>query len=423
MNKLLIGVLVVFAWASVQADDLKIADDFKSGDLVSADTFNQIFDTIEKINRTVKDSDLVGVWSCNAMTTRSTTDWTNKGMFYILENAQVNLTASSAETSLESAYSISTSTPSPFKRQSGSFTGTYVLYKNKLFTKHPDESDARIWDVNIVSPTRFELTFLETSAQSFPAQYSSFMTCDSATAVPAAPTSPTVVNNKTSLNLAWTDASSDETGFKVYRKLSTESEARLVATQTAVTYSDTGLTEGQTAYYHVTAYNDNGESAKTKTVSATIDSILPSVVSVTPVNNATLTDADADFTGGDSSLINGVSGSRNGGGTVTLVITFSEKVKVGCLVFGGAMSDMCTDNPAIQIKGNNNTYYFLDYNKEGTSFTTTIPFTPSYGSNPDTFVVTVNSKKIKDMNGNAMESDYTWTFTVSDTNTYGSKSP
>ena len=96
------------AWTSVQADDLKIADDFKSGDLVSADTFNQIFDTIEKINRTVKDSDLVGVWSCNAMTTRSTADWTDKGMFYILENAQVNLTASSAETSIESAYSIST---------------------------------------------------------------------------------------------------------------------------------------------------------------------------------------------------------------------------------------------------------------------------------------------------------------------------
>ena len=71
--KLLIVILMTAAWTSVQADDLKIADDFKSGDLVSADTFNQIFDTIEKINRTVKDSDLVGVWSCNAMTTRSTT--------------------------------------------------------------------------------------------------------------------------------------------------------------------------------------------------------------------------------------------------------------------------------------------------------------------------------------------------------------
>ena len=83
--------------------------------------------------------------------------------------------------------------------------------------------------------------------------------CDSAEAVPASPTAPTATNNKTGINLAWTDASSDETGFKVYRKLSTETEAKVIATQTAVTYSDTDLTEGQTAYYHVTAYNDNGD--------------------------------------------------------------------------------------------------------------------------------------------------------------------
>ena len=36
------------------SSDLKIADRFEDGDIVSADTFNEIFDTIEKINRTVK---------------------------------------------------------------------------------------------------------------------------------------------------------------------------------------------------------------------------------------------------------------------------------------------------------------------------------------------------------------------------------
>ena len=48
-------MLMVLAWASVQADDLKIADDFESGNLVSADTFNHILDTKEDINRTVVD--------------------------------------------------------------------------------------------------------------------------------------------------------------------------------------------------------------------------------------------------------------------------------------------------------------------------------------------------------------------------------
>ena len=92
LNKfLLFNLLLPFFLFS---EDLNIADDFQEGDLLSAETFNQIFDTIEKINRTVVDTDLVGVWTCNAMTSRNTTGWTSKGLFYILENAQVNLTAS-----------------------------------------------------------------------------------------------------------------------------------------------------------------------------------------------------------------------------------------------------------------------------------------------------------------------------------------
>lgn len=422
MNKVLLGTLVALLCVSSYADDLKIADDFKSGDLVSAETFNQIFDTIEKINRTVVDTDLVGVWSCNAMTSRNTTGWTSKGLFYILENAQVNLTASSASTSLESPYSVSTSSPSPFKRTiSSAFSGTYVLYNNKLFTKQTDESEARIWDVNIISPTRFELTFLETSAQSFPTAYASFITCDSAEAVPASPTSPTATNNKTGINLVWTDASSDETGFKVYRKLSSETEAKVVATVTGTTYSDTDLTEGATAYYQVVAYNDNGESAKSKTVSATLDSILPTLISVTPANGASLTDEDADFTGGDSALVNGISATRNGGGTITITFTFSEEITVPC-IYSDPMPDMCSGDSAVTFQGLNNTYGWLSSGTTGTTFSTTIPFTPNYGSNPDSFTISVNAERIQDKNGNNMEADFTSSFTVSDTNTYGSKS-
>jgi len=414
LNKLLLGTLLAFACFSSFADDLKVADDFKSGDLVSADTFNQIFDTIENINRTVVDSDLVGVWSCDAMTTRNTTGWSSKSLFYILENSQVNLTASSSATSLESAYTISTSSPSPFKRTLASaFRGTYILHNNKLFTKQADESEARIWDVDIISSTRFELTFLETSAQSFPTNYASFITCDSAEAVPASPTSPTATNNKTGINLAWTDASSDETGFKVYRKLSNESEAKLIATQIAVTYSDTDLTEGQTAYYYVTAYNDNGDSAKSKEVSVTLDGILPTVVSVTPINNAVLTDADVDF-----------SGTRYG--TISLAITFSENIEISCIRTKsmGQCDDSLTGGiygnnnvtGAIAIAGGDNAYSWLGKGAKGTTFITTIPCTAcNQSDNTDSFDITVRSEKIKDANGNFMAEDYTWSFTINDT--------
>jgi hypothetical protein len=240
-----------------------------------------------------------------------------------------------------------------------------------------------------------------------------FLVCDSAEAVPASPTAPTATNNKTGINLAWTDSSSDETGFKVYRKLSTETEAKVIATQTAVTYSDTDLTEGQTAFYHVIAYNDNGDSAKSKAVSATLDGILPTVVSVTPINNAVLTDADVDFSGG-------------GSGNISLAITFSENIEVVCIKTD--QMGMCDDSltggiygnnnvtGAIAIAGGNNAYSWLNRGTNGSTFTNAIPCTAcNQADNTDSFTITVRSAKIKDANGNFMAEDYTWSFTINDT--------
>ena len=399
MNRLLLGTLIALLCINTYADDLKIADDFESGDLVSADTFNQIFDTIEKINRTIIDTDLTGVWSCNAMTSRNTSGWTSKGLFYILENAQVNLTASSASTSLESAYTVSTSSPSPFKRTlTSAFRGTYVLFNNKLFTKQADESEARIWDVNIISPTRFELTFLETSAQSFPTNYASFITCDSAEAVPASPTSPTATNNKTGINLAWTDASSDETGFKVYRKLSAETEAKVIANQKGITYSDTDLIEGQTASYYVEAYNDNGNSAKSKIVNASLDSVAPTVVSTTPLSEEKVSTSER-----------------------TLSVTFSEKVEVICPGYPDASPPMCNaEDSAITAQGKYSACldspklygYITSFGDSGETLSGSLVGSAELLNACDEITVTVHKEWIKDANGIQMEADHVFTFTT-----------
>ena len=212
-----------------------------------------------------------GVWKCSAVHASSNNynGWANKGVIYELTDAQVNFTASSATTSLESAYSYSTSSPTPFFRSSDpaeAGTGTYQFYKGLLVLKNAATSKRGVatmpWKLDVVSDTRIILEKKNASGNT-----PELVLCDSAEAVPA---SPTATNNKIGINLAWTDSSSDETDFKVYRKLSTETEAKVIATQTAVTYSDTDLTEGQTAYYQVVAYNDNGESAKSKAVSATL---------------------------------------------------------------------------------------------------------------------------------------------------------
>ena len=365
----------------VFSEDLKIADDFQEGDLLSSDTFNQIFDTIEKINRTVKTEDLIGTWSCDAMTTRQTSGWTNKGLYYSLEDAQINFSDAVSGTGL--ARMVSTSSPSPLKRVNSSFSAEFIVLNNKLFTKDSGENSSRIYDINFISESRFELTFLETSAQSFPANYSSFITCDSAVAVPAAPTSPSAVNAKTSINLTWVDSSVGETGFKVYRKQGSN-EFSLVSTQTTTSYIDSDTSEGATYEYYISSYNDNGESKKSKIVSATLDSINPFVVSTLPAD-----------------------GENYSGTTVT--ITFSEVIEIKCPE-GQSSGISCSALPAIELVGtggSGNTYYMGQVGEKGISISGA-PFVD--GANPN-YSVTVSKNHIFDLNGNQMEEDFTFSFT------------
>jgi hypothetical protein len=405
LNKLLVGTLLAFTCISSFADDLKVADDFKSGDLVSADTFNQIFDTIEKINRTVVDSDLVGVWKCSAVHASSDNynGWTNKGIVYELTDAQVNFTASSTETSLESAYSYSTSSPTPFFRSSDpaeAETGTYQFYRGLLVLRNATTTNRGVatipWKLDVVSDTRFTMEKNNPGGNT-----PELVVCDSAEAVPASPTAPTATNNKTGINLAWTDSSSDETGFKVYRKLSTETEAKVIATQTGVTYSDTDLTEGQTAYYQVTAYNDNGDSAKSKAVSATLDNIAPTVVSTTPENNGT--------------------GSRQ---LRNVVVTFSEKVETVCPAgdqyTGLAGSDCPTSGSPVtftaMVDGKSRVVssYSLTAGFGGSTTVslTTMGSAERFDANQTGITVTVDKDWIRDANGVQMTEDFQFNFNV-----------
>ena len=111
-------------------------------------------------------------------------------------------------------------------------------------------------------------TFLETSAQS--ANYASFISCDSANAVPAAPVNPTAENNRTSINLAWTDASS-VMDLKFLEKDPPDNSFTLISTQTSTTYADNDLIEGESPSYYIKAYNSHGDSAQSKVISATLD--------------------------------------------------------------------------------------------------------------------------------------------------------
>jgi hypothetical protein len=397
LNKLLVVMLLAFAGISSHADDLIIADDFKSGDLVSADTFNQIFDTIEKVNRTIVDSDLVGVWSCNASehsanTASGVSGWTQKGLLWELLGAQINMTATTGPTSRDSAYTISTSAPSPlYTTSSSASSGTYSLFEGMLFVNIADSTATHTYEADIVSSDRITL---KGNAELGPPQ-PTFIVCDSAEAVPASPTSPSVSldSDNERLTVAWTDASNDESGFKVYRKLSNEADYSLLTMLTgANSYADVNVTEGLTAYYQITSYNDNGESAKSKTVSAIADYTAPTIVAVSPAAGSSVTQADFS--------------EPPAPGTLRVVLSFSEPVTTW------PYCDPCTDASlfTLTINGSNSTV-MLSAPAGVKILGNTLQANLDYQAGA-TYVLTLSNEWISDANGNVMEADYSVTLST-----------
>jgi hypothetical protein len=84
--------------------------------------------------------------------------------------------------------------------------------------------------------------------------------------VPTAPSGLTsTVASCTQVNLSWTDNSSNETGFNIYRN-----STQIGSVSAGVTsYSNTGLTASTAYSYYVVAYNGAGNSSNSNTSSAT----------------------------------------------------------------------------------------------------------------------------------------------------------
>lgn len=81
---------------------------------------------------------------------------------------------------------------------------------------------------------------------------------------------------QTSLDLTWTCAATNETGYEVWRSLdnTTYTKIATISNPTATSYSDTGLTSNTLYYYKVRAYNDYGYSGFSSAMSGTTDANL-----------------------------------------------------------------------------------------------------------------------------------------------------
>jgi hypothetical protein len=129
----------------------------------------------------------------------------------------------------------------------------------------------------------------------------------------------------------------------------------------------------------MTAYNDNGDSAKSKTVSGTADFTVPSVTSVTPIAG--------------SSLV--------GSGTFTVSINFSEPIKTTPRA-GAGSSLMFLKVNGVQVE-----VTFGGTDVLITSLSQILIYQSS-----STYEITIDNGWVTDANNLGMESDYTWTFST-----------
>ncbi len=91
---------------------------------------------------------------------------------------------------------------------------------------------------------------------------------------PAAPASPVAVPGDTTVTLSWT-ASTGASSYNVYRGLTSGGEALYKTGIAATSFTDTGLTNGTTYYYKVSAVNAGGESGLSVETSGTPKSAAP----------------------------------------------------------------------------------------------------------------------------------------------------
>jgi uncharacterized protein (TIGR02145 family) len=202
--------------------------------------------------------------------------------------------------------------------------------------------------------------------------------------IPPADLKATAVS-PTQVDLSWMDKSTNETGFKIQRKIGNQTFADIATNDKDVTiYSDIGLTAGTTYTYRVYSFNSTGNSLT-----------YSNEVEVTTINLATLTTlAIQNIT--DKSANGGGSITADGGTPVTergiCWATTQNPTTVNNLISSGAGTGNFTAN--LTALNSSTTYYVRAYaiNRAGTAYGNQLSFT--------TLQTPVNPITVTDASGN-----------------------
>jgi hypothetical protein len=238
---------------------------FSEGDVLSASVLNSLMD---RINDTQKgfssNSELVGTWTCTSYTVRNDCDASWSTHSSVLKKITQNVVISTNGSILD--FSAATTNV-------GDCTGLGPGRKSL----NADVIGANIALSNTGSGLLNTAKITKLSPSTFNLDYAvnvtgdTFAQCTKTLEAPAPADALTATVSGTSVALAWTDQSTDETGFKVQYKTSAKGTWTTATTTAAnaTSYSITGLTAG-TYWIRVVAKNANGDSMSSSETQAVV---------------------------------------------------------------------------------------------------------------------------------------------------------
>ena len=288
---------------NLKGAEFETPHEFKSGDIISAEMMNELFEYIKNANKMISASELIGTWSCmrytmnNECKTPELGTWTvGTDSLYVYNSGTLVMIDDEDNT-----YSYTTSIPNMFSCGDPNHAGlgNWVLKNNILFidfsrygTKgNLDETGTKLIFLKKVSSSRLLMesgdikpVFAECDKQNLPPNPLSSLTY----ALPAD-------NTSSSITLTWTDTTSNQTeavtGYKVIRKTVVTDNFTTVSTitdNTTRTYADTNVSDNGTYWYRVLAYNTIGDGTPSKVVKASFpDNEAPT--GTLKINNAATT--------------------------------------------------------------------------------------------------------------------------------------
>ncbi len=189
--------------------------------------------------------------------------WSETRKLTILYGTPPNLTASVVSgTQINLSWGASADAP-------GNIDG-YRIYRNGTALTTIGSSTTSYQDTGIVCGSTYSYT-VRAYKGSLESNASNTVSATPTACPPAAPSNVTISGStQTSITLSWSDNSTNESGFKIYRWSYVQATAQWAFVQIATvganitTYTQSGLTCGNDFnFYEVSAYNANGESAHT----------------------------------------------------------------------------------------------------------------------------------------------------------------